>query len=208
MRVDYTGMADSQMLRLWKNLSSSAATMANIPNLIWMDMAANAFVGTKSMITATPPTEPYSVQMYRHRITYNYLYGIPGFISWAAWAVLVFMSLYLLLSPRSRSRVLPPSLRSLINQLSVGRALVAAQKPDGNLCHPDAPTKAWVAEAGRIIVGLSEGARVADMGNDGAKHRPCSVLSEESITSEVTITELLDMSASTVTPATEGSSQA
>lgn len=88
-----------------------------------------------------------------------------------------------------RSHVLPRSLRILINQLSVGRALVAAEKSDNSRCSPDASTKEWIAKSGRIEISLFDSIRkeAEDMENsnaDGADHS--SLAGERSITPKIT----------------------
>jgi hypothetical protein len=148
----YDGTQNRRMMAKWQNLSSSLTSVANIPNLIWTDIAANMLVGTKSLNDAFPSTNAYEVRMYQRRITYNYLYGIPGLLCWTIWLLWVLMILALLFSSNSHSRISPSAVKSLINRLSVGRALVATEHSES--CAADAPTKEWLSKAGLIEIEL------------------------------------------------------
>jgi len=150
----YDGTVNGHMLLKWQKLASSASGTAKIPNLIWTDIAANLLVGTKSLTEALPSTRAYQVQTYERRITYNYAWGILGFLSCTLWAVWALALILMLLIPKSRSRITPGALKALINRLSVGRALAAAEQPDS--CDREAPTKEWLSKAGRIEIELGK----------------------------------------------------
>lgn len=142
------------MLLKWRNLSASSTTMASIPNLIWTDIAANMLVGTKSLTDAFPSTKTYQVRLYERKITYKYVYAIPGFLCWASWATAIAGLLLLLSFPDSRERMRPSFLKHLINRLSVGRVLADGIKT--KRCSVDAPTREWIRKAGRVEIDLWE----------------------------------------------------
>jgi hypothetical protein len=128
--------------------------MASIPNLIWTDIAANMLVGTKSLTDAFPSTKTYQVRLYERKITYKYVYAIPGFLCWASWATAIAGLLLLLSFPDSRERMRPSFLKHLINRLSVGRVLADGIKT--KRCSVDAPTREWIRKAGRVEIDLWE----------------------------------------------------
>ena len=68
----------------WMNLTSSFDTIHKIPRLIWTDIAANIMIGSKSVLNAFPDHK-MEVQIFRRKITYNYVYAIPALISWIIW---------------------------------------------------------------------------------------------------------------------------
>lgn len=61
---DYTGGDDIKLAQLWASLTATAAEAPLMLNLVWTDIAANAFVGTRSRLTrgSLPPNMAPSVQ--------------------------------------------------------------------------------------------------------------------------------------------------
>jgi hypothetical protein len=51
VRFDYTGRSDLAMSEQWVALTANATGAAHMLNLLWTDIAANAFVGTRSWLT-------------------------------------------------------------------------------------------------------------------------------------------------------------
>jgi hypothetical protein len=140
------------MMAKWRELSASPATAAKIPNLIWTDLAANMLVGTKSLLSAFPDAQSYEVRSNKRRLFFHYAWAIPALICAAIWILCAVLCLVLYLVPQSRSRMGLSRLRDLINQLSVGRALVAADQ--FNAIGVRGPTKEWLATAGRTRINL------------------------------------------------------
>lgn len=141
------------MMQKWVNLASSPETTSKIPNLIWTDIAANMLVGAKSIVSAQPiPTR--SVQIYRRRITYNYVFAIPGLLCLTLWIVWAVVYTIMLISPRWRPHASLSYLKTLTNQLSVGRALAVAGASNHDTRH--LPTKEWLVKAGRTKIDLMD----------------------------------------------------
>ncbi|KAH8645940.1 hypothetical protein BGZ60DRAFT_501165 [Tricladium varicosporioides] len=145
-----------QQMRKWQNATASPKTTILIPNLMWTSSAANMLVGTKSLVDAIPSGK-YEVKTFRHIITYNYVYAIPGILCLFLWMLWAILSATMLISTRFRSRMSLRALKSLINRLSVGRALVAASEP--KMCDINASTKVWIAKAGRVKVDITDDAK-------------------------------------------------
>ncbi|KAF7502451.1 hypothetical protein GJ744_005797 [Endocarpon pusillum] len=150
--TDYQGTENAQMLAKWRELSASPETAAKIPNLIWTDLAANMLVGTRSLLSAFPNAQLHQVRSNKRRIFFHYAWAVPALICAAIWTLCAVLCLLLCLSPKSRSRMRLSRLRVLINQLSVGRALVVAEK--SNAVDFRDSTKDWLATAGRKMVYL------------------------------------------------------
>ncbi|ERF68133.1 hypothetical protein EPUS_08199 [Endocarpon pusillum Z07020] len=150
--IDYQGTENAQMLAKWRELSASPETAAKIPNLIWTDLAANMLVGTKSLLSAFPNAQFHQVRSNKRRIFFDYAWAVPALICAAIWILCAVLCLLLCLFPKSRSRMRLSRLRVLINQLSVGRALVVAEK--SNAVDFRGSTKEWLAAAGRKMIYL------------------------------------------------------
>lgn len=146
----YDGTLSRRLLLKWQSLSDSPARAANIPNLIWTDLAANMLVGTKSL---TDSTRSYQVRMYKRKITYNYFFAIPAFCCWVLWIAWI-VAIIMLSIVGSAKDVALSRCKDRINRLSVGRALVVAGYPSSN--HFGTPTADWLKSAGGLEIDLTK----------------------------------------------------
>jgi hypothetical protein len=165
--ADYQGTQNGRMLAKWRELSASPETAAKIPNLIWTDLAANMLVGTKSLLSAFPDTQSYRVRSNKRQIFFHYAWAIPALMCAAIWILCAILCLTLYLIPQSRSRMRLSRLKVLINQLSVGRALVVADQ--FNAVGVEGSTKEWLATTGRRRINLST---LKDTAEDGMEMGP------------------------------------
>jgi hypothetical protein len=181
--VDYSGKSNLAMYAKWQELSKTANTTANIINLIWTDISANAVLGTKSWLPSPPlvnlqqkrdtttttanaspqqqqQTAQVPVQVYTHQIHYKYLFAIPACLVVLLTASLSLAAFLLMIFRRAR----PSEIREFLNALSPGRIMTMFVYPDE--CDQQAPTKKWVKQVGykRIVIG------------SGAPHRPSQLL--------------------------------
>ena len=123
---DYDGDTDQAMAVKWVNLTSSFDRIHKIPRVIWTDIAANIIVESKSVLSVFPDHK-MEVQTFRRKITYNYFYAIPALICWIVWFGSLVLILSLLIFKEARTRLALGRLRRMINNLSVGRALIIAE---------------------------------------------------------------------------------
>jgi hypothetical protein len=149
---DYEGKKNARILAKWRKLSASEETVAKIPNLIWTDIAANMFVGTKSILSALPDTQSYPVRSNKRRIFFNYTWALPGLICGTIWIIFAALYMMLYLIPQYRSRMRLSRLKDLINQLSIGRSLVVADQ--FNAVGVNGSTKEWLATSGQRRINL------------------------------------------------------
>jgi hypothetical protein len=179
--VDYSGKSNLAMYAKWQELSKTANTTANIINLIWTDISANAVLGTKSWLPSPPlvdlqqrdtttttnafpqqqqQTAQVPVQVYTHQIHYKYLFAIPACIVVVLTASLSLAAFLLMIFRRAR----PSEIREFLNALSPGRIMTMFVYPDE--CDQQAPTKKWVRQVGykRVVIG------------SGPPHRPSQLL--------------------------------
>ncbi|RPA88872.1 hypothetical protein L873DRAFT_1724180 [Choiromyces venosus 120613-1] len=150
---DYSGDKNFALLSKWRKLSASESSAATILDLIWTDVAANNFVGTKSVASAYGMAEGsgsgmLAVETYRRKITYNMLFAIPALIILVMWIASLFTALLMWIA----SRVSLGVLRELINQTSTGRSVTNFLYPE--VCAHSAPTKMWVKDAGKKKMGF------------------------------------------------------
>jgi hypothetical protein len=184
--VDYSGKSNLAMYAKWQEFSKFANTTANIINLIWTDISANAVVGTKSWLPSLPlvnlqqrdittntnassqqlqqqqqqQTVQVPVQIYTHQIHYKYLFAIPACIVVLLTAFLSLTAFFLMIFRRAR----PSEIREFLNALSPGRIMTTFVYPEE--CDQQAPTTKWVRQVGhkRVVIG------------SGAPHRPSQLL--------------------------------
>ena len=168
--LNYSGTRDRRMLLKWHNLTSSSSSMSHIPNLIWTDIMSNMVVGTKSVLSAFPDKHLMSVRIARRRITYNYVWAVPGLcclLLWLLWALLLLgMTVS---SPLFRSRLSLRALRILTNRLSVGRPLVELKSPENY--DVNAPTKTWIEVAKYVEIDLLQENESNDNGGRRSNRR-------------------------------------
>ena len=119
---DLLGLANMAIFTRWQNLSSSAETSADIIKLLWTDLAASGVVGTKGVLgplndEEAGATSDIKVRPIDHRITYNYLYGIPAFVL----GVSIILLLVTMMISMCFGRGSMHKLRLRFQQLSAGR---------------------------------------------------------------------------------------
>lgn len=82
---DLVGLASMAIFTRWQKLSTSQDEAAKILNLMWTDLSASAVVGTRGVLGPLnngddAEAAKVSVRPIGHRVTYNFVYGIPAFI--------------------------------------------------------------------------------------------------------------------------------
>jgi hypothetical protein len=158
--ADYTGMTNLGMYAKWQNLSRTAGGAANILNLIWTDIAANAVVGTKSWLPSPPLTDPQKrqdqssqvaqvlVTVYSSRIQYNWLFAIPALVALAISGLIGLTTLALMVVGHAR----PSKMKRYLNALSPGRILATFVYP--NECDQQIATTTWLQTVGSKKIAL------------------------------------------------------
>lgn len=143
----YTGSSSLSLFSKWQDLSRSAETAFNIPNLLWTDIMANALVGTRSRLSnnalphdiqpkLAPPASPNKkrdtakehlqtrvevpIRLYRDKVTYHWLFAIPALLSITLLALMLVIILCLTVVGRMAG---PSTLRFYLNWTSAGRLL-------------------------------------------------------------------------------------
>lgn len=170
--MDYTGQTNSAMYRKWAELSKSAQEAAQIINLIWTDMVANAIVGTRGWASdafdtsgmAEPNGMASNVQpiyLYERRVQYKILYAIPAFILLGVILATCIATLVLLVTKRTGLT----KMKTLLDRTSLGRNLTTLLYPD--VCSQDTPRKVWMdRDAQKMITISSRGAEIAEITAD------------------------------------------
>ena len=130
---DLVGRANMAIFTRWQNLSAKPETASNIIKLLWTDLAASAVVGTKGVLGPiyygdTGDAVDVRVQPIEHKITFNYLYGIPAFIL-ALFLILIFTIMF---SSMCFGKVTLSKLRLRLQQLSTGRIFTTFLYPDAS----------------------------------------------------------------------------
>lgn len=151
---DYSGRSNLAMFARWQRLSKQASTTSTIINQIWTDIAANAIVGTRGWVNkghglptqkrdgeSTAPREGQVVNvlinLYRHRVKFHVVYGIPAFIALSFAVAIAASSCVLCVCGRAR----PSVVRKHLSHTAAGRLMGTFVYPG----HVDqqAPTKVW-----------------------------------------------------------------
>jgi hypothetical protein len=160
--ADYTGKTNLAMYARWQNFSRTADGTANILNLIWTDIAANAVVGTKSWLPSPPLTSLQKrqsqitqvavvpVTVYSRRIQYKLLFAIPAALALAISGLIGLTTFALVVVGHAR----PSKMKTYLNALSPGRILATFVYP--NECDPQAPTDTWVTSVGSKKIAVSK----------------------------------------------------
>jgi hypothetical protein len=155
---DYSGANNLGVYNKWANMSKTPEGAANIINLIWTDVAANAIVGTKSWLpesnTLTKRADGSTQQVlvpvnqYTRRVRYHLLYAIPAFIVLAIFvSVFCFSFVMAILGQAGPSRM-----KAFLTRTSVGRVITSLLHP-GDLA-TGAPTKVWAQRLGKMYIDL------------------------------------------------------
>jgi hypothetical protein len=147
------------MLNRWYNLTSDLNTIPKIPNLIWTDVVANTVVGTKS---ASPNNRVVRTNV--QKITYDLKYSIPALLCLMVWTTYAAISLVMLIRSSTRARIVPDSIRRLINALSVGRVLVLL--PSTEVDGLQLGTKEWLELHGSVDIQLDSRERKSAGGTE------------------------------------------
>lgn len=161
---DYSGSTNLAMFQRWQSLSKHVEDVPSILNLIWADVAAQTFQGTKgweyneaselnkrdenSGNTSNGQTL-VPVLLYAKRVQYNWVYGIPAFIVLAVCGLVLLISILFAFARQGTARI-----RYYLNQLSAGRLLVTQHYP--GQCDKGAETKFWIETVGKEIVDITQ----------------------------------------------------
>lgn len=174
----YSGLAQPAIYAKWRSLSRGATSAAQIINLIWTDMAANAVVGGRGWLTpenATPnfdvsgsstqrsPEALYSAQVpitrYEKRIRYHIVYTIPAMIV----GVLIVIATIAIAVFGVRRRVKIAKMRKYPNATSPGRLITSFLYQDS----PYSPllmasASVWISAMGStaVILGTEQPLKV------------------------------------------------
>lgn len=167
---DLSGKSNLALASRWKNMSMTAAGTAEIMNLIWTDVAANALIGTRGWLSeedALPPnlqgslrkreegrSEKRSVQVpvhvYQRVVRYRWVCGIPVALCLMLAAIICLAARVAVASGKGSVG----RMQHYLNRLSAGR-LLAALKLGEHDYHSSRET--WLAASGRKPVPLAGG---------------------------------------------------
>lgn len=156
---DYTGKSNLAMYKRWQEDSRNTTTAAQIINLIWTDISANAVVGTKSQVQSEAlqnlekrgepqTTAQVPVTIYTRRVRFHLRYGIPAFFVLILSGLLALIGLCFILIGRAT----PTSMRRYLDQTSAGRLLTTFLYT--NDCPPGTSRENWVRLVGQKRVNL------------------------------------------------------
>lgn len=128
---DLVGRANMAIFTRWQHLSAKPETASDIIKLLWTDLAASAVVGTKGVLGPSNDGDPgdaadIRIRPIEHRITYNYLFGIPAFIL----ALFLIAILAVMFLSVCFGKVTLAKLRLRLQQLSPGRIFTTFLYPD------------------------------------------------------------------------------
>jgi hypothetical protein len=152
--IDYTGSTDIGMLVRWQELSSSASSVSQIPNLIWTDIVAQAVVGTKGVLgslnNASENIIPISVIPTVSRVEYNWPYAVPALL---AALLLLLINIGIIITMLFGNNSIA-KLRLHLQRLAPGRIFTTFLYPEehnGMIMS----SKQWAETAGKTAVDLS-----------------------------------------------------
>ena len=158
----WQGGTDYGTMMRWQNLISDPQTMHKVTNIRWTELAANMVTGAKSRAGSNSGATSAvgEILMYRKRVTYRYQFGIAAFLCCVLWLAYTTACLYMLCVPERKERILPSTLSTMINTLSVGRLLVWKQSENGEERQGlfGVPTKEWLSRDGKKVIDLPVGA--------------------------------------------------
>ncbi|KAL4890583.1 hypothetical protein BDV59DRAFT_184244 [Aspergillus ambiguus] len=170
--ADYSGQNNAGMFTTWQNMTKTAAGSANVFNLIWTDIAANAVVGTRAYNWSVRPAEfardgdeapgsPLRVAVfpYERRLGYQIPYAIPAIFV----AVILGLIALAMLGVVCTGRTGLGKMKRFLHHTSVGRTLTTFLYPDDS--YRQATTKTWITRAGVKPVDLSGPVPVGQLGN-------------------------------------------
>jgi hypothetical protein len=160
---DYSGKGQFALYQRWLQLGQTATGSADIINLIWTDMAANAVVGTrgwssKGQDSTTPrsqglssPHEAPNVTLLQRITKYQIIYAIPAMLLLLLTLIVSITTAILLVLRRTGLN----RMRWFLNRTSLGRNLTALLYPD--VSSQQSTRKIWAKnDAHRVITVASD----------------------------------------------------
>jgi hypothetical protein len=128
---DFVGRSSMGQWLKWRELSKSSDTAGKVIKLLWTDLAASAMVGTKGIHDfASDRTEGQTLDIpvfpIRHRVQYNYLFGIPALVVALCVAVIAILATVLPIIKKSGVKQMDQRLK----QTSTGRILTTIMHPE------------------------------------------------------------------------------
>ncbi|KAH8590765.1 hypothetical protein B0O99DRAFT_520839 [Bisporella sp. PMI_857] len=160
--TDYTGKYNAAMYAKWRELSKDPVGTAQILNLVWTDIAANAVVGTKGLGGARLETEllakrsdslspngSHKVVLYQSRVLYKWPYAIPAFL---VILLILAVGVAALFSCFASGFGLK-SISVVLERTSLGRVMAAVAYPYS--CPPGLKTKEWITAVGNRGINYS-----------------------------------------------------
>ncbi|KEZ41921.1 Uncharacterized protein SAPIO_CDS6625 [Scedosporium apiospermum] len=149
---DLVGLASMAIFTRWQKLSTSQDEAAKILNLMWTDISASAVVGTRGVLgPLNNGDEAEAAKVYvrpiGHRVTYNFVYGIPAFI--LALFLLTLGAFWLVSLCLGKASL--EKLRRRLRQVSPGRIYTTFLYPETSTLIM--PSKDWqVSNGGKLVV--------------------------------------------------------
>jgi hypothetical protein len=178
---DYSGAANLALFNKWQEFSDSV-NVSRVINLIWMDVASNAVLGTRGYLPVPSlpslqqlakrddgavTTARVPVTVYQRRIRFHLRYGIPAFLVAAICALVAVVAVGMMVCGRAT----PSRMKRLLDQTSAGRILGTFLYPHD--CPPGASRRTWVRAVGRKRIDLGAVRPVAmDAPAGGSSHGP------------------------------------
>lgn len=165
---DYTGTYSLPLKQKWQELSKTKEGIATMMALIWTDMTANYITSSRSQLNAKMPSVATNVQRqaqnisasqavqvlaYSHVIRYHVPYAIVAIVFLALYLVVLVIALGMCISRRSTLHLM----RSLLNQTSIGRAVIIERHREvGRKATQiqEVKTKDWVRDYGSADIGI------------------------------------------------------
>lgn len=152
---ELAGSNDWRLLQRISQLSEDATTAGQIINLLWTDLAANALVGTKSVLSRADGNNPQEsapmlARAYENGLAYDWRYAVPAlafaglYVALLAWSMVLFCTTRLSFS----------KLRFMLNQSSAGRSMTT-ERYQASAEADFASTKTWAKTRGGEMVRLT-----------------------------------------------------
>ncbi len=155
---DYSGHAQFALYQKWLELGQTAARSADIINLIWTDIAANAVIGTRGWASQEPTSsmsalrdseslyETPQVVLFERRIRYRIGYAAPAFLLLLLSFALMSTVAVLLIQRRTGLN----RMRWFLNQTSLGRNFTALLYSE--VTSQQSTRKSWSKNDARRVV--------------------------------------------------------
>jgi hypothetical protein len=173
--ADYSGLTSLALYKKWMDLSATADGTAQIVNLVWTDIAANAVVGTRgwSSLGGGGGSDDgqaqvlVSVTPYARRVRYRLAYAAPAIVVLVLAAGVVAAALVLLALGRTGAG----KVRRLLDATSAGRLMGRVLWPAKAGAVASAKTKEWVQVVGMKVVKVGAETEGCDGGGGEAEKR-------------------------------------